>query len=152
MIDRPLAEFLEGAVGIHVGTRNDELEPNGARGVAAAVEDGGSQIVVYLARVAAERLLPDLRSNGQAAVSFGRPVDERACQVKGVFVDARDAADAERPRVAAQWESFQANLEQIGIARETYAAWVTWPCVAIRLRVSALFEQTPKPGTGGPLP
>ena len=152
MIDRSLAEFLEGAVGIHLATRSDELEPNGGRGVAAAVEPDGRQLVVYLARVAAERLLPHLQSNGQAAVSFGRPVDERACQVKGVFVDARDATDAERPRVAAQWESFQANLEQIGISRAAYADWVTWPCVAIRLRVTALFEQTPRPGTGGPLP
>jgi hypothetical protein len=71
--------------------------------------------------------------------------------VKGVVVDVRDATDEERPRVAAQWESFQANLEQIGIGRAGYAAWVTWPCVAVRLRVTALFEQTPRPGTGGSL-
>jgi hypothetical protein len=152
MIDRSLAGFLEGAVGIHVGTRNADLEPNGARAVAAAVEGGGSALVVYLARVAAERLLPDLEANGQAAVSFGRPIDERACQVKGVFESARDARDDERARVAAQWDSFQANLELIGISREAYAPWITWPCVAIRLRVTALFEQTPKPGTGGPIP
>ncbi len=116
------------------------------------MEADGRQLIVYVAKVAAERLLPDLQSNGQAAVSFGRPVDERACQVKGVFLDARDATDAERPRIAAQWESFHANLEQIGISRAAYADWVTWPCVAIRLRVTALFEQTPRPGTGGPLP
>jgi len=85
-------------------------------------------------------------------VSFGRPVDERACQVKGVFVGARDAEEEERPRVAAQWSSLQDNLEQIGIARATYGAWITWPCLAIRLRVTALFEQTPRPETGGPLP
>ena len=107
---------------------------------------------ISTAKVAAERLLPDLESNGQAAVSFGRPIDERACQVKGVFEGVRDARDDERPRVAEQWESFQANLELIGISRAAYAPWITWPCVAIRLRVTALFEQTPKPGTGGPIP
>jgi hypothetical protein len=152
MIDRELAAFLQGEVGIHLGTCSESREPNGVRAVAAAVEADGAHLVVYLATVAAERVLPDLESRGQAAVSFGRPVDERACQVKGVFVSARDARDDERPRVAAQWESFQANLEQIGITRPTYAAWLTWPCLAIRLRVTALFEQTPGPGTGGPLP
>lgn len=152
MIDRDLAAFLEGEVGIHLGTCNASLEPNGVRAVAAAVEEDGTHLVVYVATVAAARVLPDLESGGQAAVSFGRPVDERACQVKGVFVSARDAGDDERPRVATQWASFQANLEQIGITRPTYAAWLTWPCRAIRLRVTALFEQTPGPGTGGPLP
>jgi len=151
MIDRALAEFLEGAVGIHLGTRDEQLEPHGARCVAVAVDPDGAHLVVYLARGAAERVLPDLRANGQAAVGFARPVDERACQVKGVFVDARDATEDERPRVIGQWQSFLANLEQIGIARATYGAWLTWPCVAIRLRAMALFEQTPRPGTGGPL-
>ena len=100
MIDASLAEFLEGAVGIHVGTRNGALEPSGARGLAAAVDAGGEQLVVYLARVAAERLVPDLRSNGQAAVSFGRPVDERACQVKGVLELALALAPHGRPRAS----------------------------------------------------
>ncbi len=139
-------------MGIHLGTRNQELEPNGARAVAVAVEPGGEHLVVYLARVAAERVLPDLEANGQAAVSFGRPVDEKACQVKGVFTGVRDAREDERPRITAQWESFLGNLEQIGIGRVTYGAWLVWPCVAVRLRVQALFNQTPGPGTGAPLP
>jgi hypothetical protein len=152
MIDRQLAGFLEGPVGIHVGTCGERLEPNGARGLAVEVEADGTHLVVYLARVAAARLVRDLESNGQAAVSVARPVDERACQVKGAFVAARDAVEEERPRVEAQWQRFLANLEEIGIARDTYAAYPTWPCVAIRLRATALFEQTPGPGTGGPLP
>jgi hypothetical protein len=149
MIDSEIAEFVQGAVGIHVGTRDAELEPNGARAVAAAVDADGSHLEVYLAKVAAERLLANLRHNGQAAVSFGRPVDERACQVKGELVGIRDATEEERPRVSAHWERYLDNLEQIGIARGATAAWVTWPCVAIRLRVTAVFEQSPRPGTGG---
>jgi hypothetical protein len=152
MIHGDLAAFLEGEVGIHLGTRGAACEPNGVRALAAAVEGDGAHLVVYVASVAAARVLPDLESNGQAAVSFGRPVDDRACQVKGVFVGARDARAEERPRVVAQWERFLANLEEIGLSRGTFAGWVTWPCTAIRLRATALFEQTPRPGTGGPLP
>ncbi len=151
MIDRGLAEFLEGPVGIHIGTRDERLEPNGARCVAAVVEADGAHLVVYLARAAAERVLPDLRANGQAAVSFGRPVDDRACQVKGVFEGSREAPEEVRARVESQWESYRDNLEQIGIPRGPYAAWPAWPCLEIRLRATALFEQTPRAGTGGPL-
>ena len=55
--------------------------------------------MVYVATVAAELVLPDLESGGQAAVSFGRPVDERACQVKGVFV-ARGTRGTTRRRAS----------------------------------------------------
>jgi hypothetical protein len=80
MISGELCAFLQEGVGIYVGTRNAALEPNGARALAARVEGDGGIVVIYLADVAAARLLPDLESNGQAAVTFGRPIDERACR------------------------------------------------------------------------
>ena len=152
MIDRSLAGFLEEGVGIHIATRNSEFLPSGARCLAVKVDPDGTHLVVYVSTVAASRLLPDLEANGQAAVGFGRPVDERACQVKGVFVGARAASARERAVVDKQWEGFLAQLNLIGIPREPLARWPTWPATAIRLKATALFEQTPGPGTGGPLP
>lgn len=151
MIQGPLAAFLQEGVGIHIATRNATLEPNGTRALAVKVEDDGRHVVVYVAQVAASRILGDLEDNGQAAVSFGRPVDDKACQVKGVFITARDASDDERPFIATQWDGFLAKLEQIGIPRAATRGWITWPVVAIRLRVNALFEQTPGPGAGAPM-
>jgi len=150
MIDKALAAFLQEGLGIHIGTRNGSLEPNGARAVAATVEEDGSHLVVYVTDLAAPRVLPDLESNGQAAVSFGRPVDERACQVKGVFRGVRAAEDAERAIVQAQWDGYRASLEQIGIPRIATTTWSNWPAVAIRLQVTAVFNQTPGPKAGEP--
>ena len=143
MIDRALAAFLQEGLGIHLGTRNRRFEPNGARAIAVKVEDDGVHVVVYVAKVAAARVLPDLESNGQAAVTFGRPIDERACQVKGTFVAVRAAKAPERSEIAAQFERFRDQLEAIGIPRVGSSRWVTWPAVAIRLRASAIFNQTP---------
>jgi hypothetical protein len=151
MIETGLAAFLEEGVGIHIGTRNEALQPNGARAVAVRVEPGGEHLVVYLSRAAAARIVPDLESNGQAAVGFGRPTDDRACQVKGVFVSVRDATDEEKPAVLAQWDGFLGSLEKIGIPRAATRTWVTWPAVAIRLRATALFDQTPGPDAGASL-
>jgi len=151
MIDAPLAGFLEEGLSIYVGTRDAGLRPNGARGLAALVEDGGRHMVVHLAQIAAARLLPDLESNSQIAVSFGRPVDDRACQVKGLFVETWPASDRERAAIEAQWERFLRQLEQIGIPRPATMGWVRWPAVGIRLKVTAVFEQTPGPGAGTPL-
>jgi hypothetical protein len=131
MIDSALAEFLEEGLGIYVGTRNAAL--------------------VYVAEIAAPRLLPDLESNSYIAVSVGRPKDDRACQLKGLFAGVRRAEDAERDRVIEQWERFRSALEYIGIARPISSAWVAWPALAIRFKVTAIFEQTPGPSAGTPV-
>jgi hypothetical protein len=148
MIDSQLAGFLEGSVGIHIGTRNGRLQPEGARALAARVDRDGQHIEVYLASVAASRVRANLDANGHVAVVFGRPTDDRACQLKGVFVGIREARADERSFVTAQFESFLVNLEQIGIPRSMAARWVTWPAEVIRIKTTAVFEQTPGPQAG----
>jgi len=152
MIASQLASFLEEGVGIHLGTRNADLEPNGTRAVAVKVSGDGQSLDVYVPTASIDRVLPDLQTNGQATVLFGRPVDDRSVQVKGMFVDVRDGRDNERAIAVAQWEGYLHNLGLIGIPREVYDGWPTWPVMAIRLRVTALFEQTPGPGAGAPMP
>lgn len=151
MIDSELGAFLRDGLGIHIGTRNERLEPNGARAAAVDVDEDGLHLVVYVAEVAATRVLPDLRSNGQAAVVFARPTDDRACQVKGTYVGARAAGADEQPFVQAQWDRFLTNLEGIGIPRAVAQEWIIWPAVAVRLRATAVFDQTPGPEAGAPL-
>ena len=151
MIDPTLSTFLEEGLGVYVGTRNAALEPNGARGLAVEVEKGGTHVVVYVAEAAAPRILPDLESNGHIAVSFGRPKDDRACQVKGLFTGARRAEESERERVVGQFERFRSALEYIGISRPISSGWVAWPAVAVRFKVTAVFEQTPGPAAGTPI-
>ena len=92
-----------------------------------------------------------VEANGQAAVSFGRPIDDKACQIKGTFVSSRAARPGERAEIVAQFESFLTNLEEIGIPRRLAQRWPTWPCTAIRLKATAVFTQTPGPGAGEPV-
>jgi hypothetical protein len=143
MIDRELAAFIQEGLGIHIGTRNAHLEPNGARALAVTVDEDGTHFTVFLAKVAAARVLPDLKSNGFAAVTVGRPIDERTCQVKGTFVSARAAKSGERDELLKQFEGFRNQLQAIGIPRVESSQWITWPAVAIRLKATAIFNQTP---------
>ena len=55
MLDPKLASFLQEGVGIHLGTRNDRLEPDGARALAVSVDADGSHLTVYIAELAARR-------------------------------------------------------------------------------------------------
>ena len=148
MIDADLAAFLEEGVGIQLGTRNARLEPNGVRVVAVAVERDRTHVVAYVPELCAGRVLSDLESNGQAAIVFARPPDERASQLKGTFAGARRATDEEREPVQAQWDRWLDRLASVGYARPAFEHWITWPCVAIRIQVNAIFNQTPGPGAG----
>lgn len=152
MIDDALATFLQQGLAINIGTRNAALDPHAAYVPAAVVEPGGTHLTVFVPVVAGDEVVADLRDNGQAALVFARPEDDRACQVKGVFEAVRLAADDERPIVQAQYAGFLRQLDAIGTPGESARQWVTWPCLAVRLRVTALFSQTPGPDAGAPLP
>ena len=151
MIDGELAAFLQEGIAIQLGTRNAGLEPNGVRVVAVAVEADGAHVVAYVPQASAGLVLPDLEANGQAALVFARPPDERACQVKATFTGSRPATGAERDSVQAQWGRWVDRLAMIGVSRATLEPWTSWPCVAIRLRVTAIFNQTPGPHAGARL-
>jgi hypothetical protein len=151
MIDAELALFLQQGLAINIGTRDAALAPPAHRRHAARVEPDGTHVVVYVPAVGADAVLADLAHNGQAAVVFARPMDDRACQVKGTYVSHRPATADERALVGAQWNGFMQQLEMIGTPGESTRTWMTWPCVAIRLRVTALFNQTPGPDAGARL-
>jgi len=149
MLDKSLTEFLEQGLAIHMGTRNAHMEPNGCRVTAVRVEEQGQHLVAYIPKVATADVIDDLRSNGQAAVSMARPADDRAVQVKGQFLSIRDADAAEEPFVMAQWKGFLGQLDTIGLAgTAATSTWSVWPCVAVTIRVTQVFSQTPGPEAG----
>ena len=148
MIDEILAQFLQSGLGIHVGTRNERLEPGGCRATAIRVEEDGRHVVVYVPKAASPQIFENLRTNGQIAVSMARPADERAVQVKGLMLFSWEAKPEEEAFARVQWSSFLGQLEGIGLPGAATSKWQVFPCVAVRLKVTALFNQTPGPDAG----
>jgi hypothetical protein len=151
MLDDSLVAFLQQGLAINIGTRNRRFEPSAAYVGAAVVDDDRRHLTVYVPTVAAGPILDDLQANGQGAVVFARPEDDRACQVKGTFVSARPATDDEEPLVRGQFEGFLHQLEIIGMPGESTRPWIVWPAIAVRLQVTAVFDQTPGPQAGAAL-
>jgi hypothetical protein len=146
-----MAAFLQEGLPTHIGTRNADLEPSGARVTAVKVDADGEHVTVYVPLVAAAPLLDDLGANGQVAVVIARPADERSCQVKGTFVESWTPSADEEPFVMQQYERCLQALEVVGYPRSGTEGWRMWPCVAVRFRANALFTQTPGPGAGARL-
>ena len=151
-IPEELAAFLASGVSIVVATRDGALAPDGAAACAAVVHDDREHLTAFLYRDAAEEMLVNLRVHPAIALDFDLPTSHRACQVKGVMTAARPAREEEQEEVMRQLDAFAADLEQIGIPRAATSGWSAWPCTAIEVRVTDLFEQTPGPGTGERMP
>ena len=151
LINAELAEFLTSGLSINVATRDSDLQPDGVVAWAVRVHDDGARLTLYLHVEAAREMQRNLKTHPEIAIALDRPTSHRACQVKGVVVKSRRARAAEKALVEGQVESFVADLDAIGIPRAMTAGWATWPCAALEVRVTDVFEQTPGPGTGGPL-
>jgi hypothetical protein len=151
MVDRNLTEFLEQGLAIHIGTRDARLRPNGCVVTAVRVEDEGRHLVAFIPKAVTPAIFDDLRNNRQAAISFTRPADDKAVQVKGEFVSLADASDADEEFAKEQWAGFLKQLDMIGLPGAATSTWTLWPCAAVRIRVTALFSQTPGPEAGAVL-
>lgn len=151
MLDKTLTEFLEQGLAIHVGTRDARLRPNGCVVTAVRVEDEGRHLVAFIPKAVTPAVFDDLRSNGQAAISLTRPSDDKAVQVKGELVSMTDASAADEEFAKNQWSGFLRQLDLIGLPGKATNTWTLWPCVAVRIRVTALFSQTPGPEAGAVL-
>ncbi len=151
LVSEANAEFLESGLSITVACRDADLEPEGGLAWAASVHEEADRLTLYLYEAAGRDLLKHLESQPAIAILFDQPMTHRACQVKGTFLSSRPARADERAEVERQVEGFILQLEGIGIPRAMCAGWLTWPCLAFDVRIEQLFEQTPGPGTGGPL-
>lgn len=151
LMNAEFATFLESGLSVVVAVRDSALRPDGARAWALKVHDDRIHLTTFLFSKAAPALLRKLKSHPEIAMAIDRPTDSRACQVKGEFVGSRRARVAERAEVERQVDGFLNELEALGIPRALTGGWEFWPCVAIELRVTEIFEQTPGPGAGEPM-
>ena len=151
MLDRSLTEFLEQGLAIHIGTRDGRLRPNGCVVTAVRVEEEGRHLVAFIPKAVTPAVFDDLRSNGQAAISLTRPADDKAVQVKGEFLSLEDVSAADEQFARDQWGGFLKQLDLIGLPGRATATWTLWPCVAVRIKVTAIFSQTPGPEAGAVL-
>jgi hypothetical protein len=151
LISEELASFVESAVTMLVGTRDDDLRPEGVKGFGARVEPGREELTVFISAAHAARTLANARANERVAVCFTRPADHRSIQVKGPVLEVRDAREEERPLVERYTERLAGILGEIGIPPRLILRIARWPAYALRLRMDGVFVQTPGPGAGTPL-
>jgi hypothetical protein len=143
-----LVEFIESGVSVLVGTRDAERRPHAMRGFGASAAPDRKTITIYMAEAVSEASLSDLRDNGQIAVTFSRPIDHRAIQIKGRMLDIQPTTPAQQ---AIQERYLAAWVEQVytvGLPRSLGRLMQIFPSLAVHIELLEVFQQTPGPGAG----
>lgn len=147
--------FIEREVAIDVASCSADLRPSSARGFAARVSPDRQRITVFVRRAEAAQLVQDLLSQDVIAVVFCLPETEAAIQIKGRQV-ALSAANAEEwEHVQTYRHAFVDGIVQLGYARDfglTYMMVEAGQLLAVSFTPEVVFEQTPGPLAGRPLP
>ena len=81
---------------------------------------------------------------------FGRPIDDRACQVKGMFLKASTGGETSAQFVMAQWEGFRDSSKDRDPSRGVSGLGDV-AGGGDQAQATALFDQTPGPQAGAPL-
>lgn len=145
-----LVDALESGLTTMLATRDAHNVPTGTKVMGAKVATDRSGVTLYVPRAIAARALADLESDPRAAVTFSRVWDHWTIQLKGEAI-AREARESERTIVTSYQASYATALELAGIPRRIVLSVAAWPAVALELRVTDLFLQTPGPGAGARL-
>lgn len=148
MFDPELARFLQGPVMMLMAARSADGAPAIARGLGCCIQDDGDLVVQIGARQWAEAL-GGLTSGDTVALTFVRPSDYRAVQVKGPLLSRAAGDSAADARAAAYREAMTAELLRLGILQPQIDQWVDLePVTTLRVRPSTVFDQTPGDGAG----
>jgi hypothetical protein len=140
--------LLEGPSIIYLATRNADLVPASTMAFGLQVTPGGREVTLFVPAVMATETLANLRDNGQMAISFVRPSDHAATQVKGTWLGERRTDEADRAFIARYRDALVEEINLVGVPRSIWTRVVWWPSVALRMEVRDVFVQTPGPGAG----
>ncbi|TJY59456.1 hypothetical protein E4T66_13805 [Sinimarinibacterium sp. CAU 1509] len=150
-IDEATATFVTSGVSINVASRDAQLRPSVARCCGARVSADRAEIRVLLVRAQTAALLADVEACGEVAAVFSNVDSHRTLQIKasGARVVDADVDDIEAARTYLR--KFIASLDAIGHAPEFTEIFLGIDendLVAVVMRPSAQFVQTPGPGAG----
>ena len=146
-----LPRILEGLSVIAVGTRNADFVPSCVHAAGIAFDASG-RMTVFVPEASGAESLANISSNGAIAVVFEKPMTHRTVQVKGRCVEMRAADEADRAAVEGWADRFAEDVIAVGAPIPHARRLRRWPCRAVTLEVTDVFEQSPGPHAGERMP
>ena len=153
-IPEKLVAFVTGTdVAVWTANSDSQRLPDLARPTGVVKGDSDDELVIYLPRKTAGRVLGNIEENDQLALFCSNLITMESYQFKGRCTTQRPANDKEIESQKRFMEACAEIFSQVfGFPAEMIIrAYYSVPIVALGLRVEQIFEQTPRKGTGTPI-
>jgi len=147
--------FIEREVAIDLASCSATLRPSSCRGFACRVSADRRRITVFVRRTEASQLLQDVLSQDTLAAVYCLPETEAAIQIKGHQVSLQAASTEDMAAIEDYCQRFLNGIVQIGFDRtfgQTHMSVESGQMVALSFTPLVVFEQTPGPRAGQPIP
>lgn len=121
------------------------------RATGLRIHPDGLHVTVYLPAATSRNTVTDVTENPRVAILVSQPLSHRSFQIKGAVTQVAQAPDDARAFIEEYLAGFARVLETIGMPYEVVMMLSHWPSLALEVRLSELYLQTPGPGAGARL-
>jgi hypothetical protein len=154
MIPSDIVALIHGPQVMYVATRSQALRPL-VRRVAGAIADAASDTVtVFLPDPVNRQTIENATDNGRIAFLLIDAYSHRSYQLKGSYLSSRPSTTADKAVRDLYMEKIAAHMRNwfVPIPDEFWNGVVLDPSTSLSFRVETIFDQTPGPNAGKPVP
>jgi len=154
MIPPDIVSLIHGPQVMFVATRSQALRPH-CRRVAGAIADAGADTVtLFLPDQVNRQTLEHAQRNGRVAFLLIDAFSHRSYQLKGAYLSSRPSTEADKAVRDLYMEKIAAHMRNwfVPVPDEFWNAVILDPSTSLSFRVETIFDQTPGPNAGKPVP
>ncbi len=148
VIEQRLADFVHTATHMVLGTRDAKLRPHGAHAMGCRVDCAAGTVTVFAPLSLHTVTLDDVRATKVATVVVGGGEHHETYQFKGEVTEVRAMTEADGAVQGAYLAKLATDLTNAGLPFQDWTLPPVQPGMAVVVRVTDIFVQTPGPGAG----
>lgn len=138
-----LKDLARLGVGVAIATCDENHCPDLTDGMGMVLSEDCSTLRLFISSQESNLALLNLQKNPLIAVSFSRPCDNFAAQIKGKVFKVSEISEDDLTKVKEWEQKYRCEIELVGVHPEAAQALVLIPDMMIEVKVTELFTQTP---------
>jgi len=150
-LDEGVAAFIETGIALVIGTANAAREPEVCRGWGPRWRAETGLLEALLPMPAATTAVQNLSEASAVALTFSKPTDYTAFQLKGECLEICGLDAAHWRRARHHFDAFLIEASSVGLDPAAFAPWFPAEGLLLVARIDQAFCQAPGPKAGVPL-
>ena len=152
MVSDRLRKSVAPGRSIIVATADADGVPTACRGIALKTDNDFETVTLYVPVATSHETMANIATTRRIAIGSSEIATHETVQIKGLTRGVRLAPPSDESFVRERLEALAATLGDIGLPRRVTRSFTHWPAFAIDVSIEEVFDQTPGPKAGTPIP